>query len=862
MHSTVGNSSTNTAASDDDKVTSLVAAMTLDEKALLTSGLGMWATHPIERLGIPSWRLTDGPNGARGTRFGPAGVRAICVPSGAALAASWNTDLVEEVGALLGRETRARGARALLGPTINIQRSPLGGRTFECFSEDPCLTGAMAAAYVRGVQSEGVIATAKHFAGNEAEFDRHMINTSVDERTLREIYLAPFETAVKEADVLGIMSAYNRLNGAFCADHAWLLRDVLREEWGFSGIVMTDWWALADTETAAEAGLDLEMPGPGRAFGSALADAVREGRVDEALLDEKVARLLRVMARLGAMVDPAAPPEEHATDDCGPAIARRAAQEAMVLFRNRDGILPLSAANVRKVAIVGPNASRAQIMGGGSATLRPQHLTSPRKALEDALREQGVEVVYAQGCAASEGFALLESGNLIAKDGQPGLTVRFHGGQDATGPVLCEVRSDNADLTFMGEPAPGVPAEGFCLRASGHFMPAVSGTHRFRFASNWGGRVNMAGAERASLEPDPSIAPLEKASAEFSCDLVAGQPVDLCIDFAGATQERFCQLSLACQPPALDDGLDQAVQAARDADIVLAIVGTDPTVESEGFDRSSLDLPGRQNELLARVIAANPATVVVVNSGSPVTMPWLDDAAAVLQCWFGGQEMSGALADVLLGRAEPGGRAPISFPERIEDTAAFGNFPGAAGEVRYGEGIFVGYRWHDARLLPAAVPFGHGLGYSTFDWKSAVSATKIIAGDTLSVTVQATNTGDRSGSDVVQVYVAPPAGALPRAPQELRGFAKLRAGPGASAEAKIELGPRAFAHWHPGDRDAERLASRLSATPFAPPRIRRQPLQGWTIDPGGYRIIVARSSADPVETFEIEIVDAEAVEQS
>ena len=468
---------------------------------------------------------------------------------------------MERAAAAVARQARDKGARVLLAPTVNLHRHPLWGRNFEAFSEDPILTARLAVAYIRGVQGQGVIATVKHLVGNETEFERYTSSSVIDERTLRELYLVPFEHAVRSASVLALMTSYNRVNGKHVPDTAQFLRDIVRGEWGFQGFVMTDWFGLADTVEAGGAGLDLEMPGPARAFGPALADAVRSGQVPEAEVDAKVGRMLAVLDGIGALDDPPAGEEAPVDRPEDRATTRLAASQAAVLLTNR-GVLPLDAGALGRIAVVGPNADRPAIMGGGSATVQPHYLLSPLAALRQRVGA-GVEVVH-------------------------------------------EAAEDEA-------------------------------------------------------------------------------------------------------------GIERAVGLASGSDAVIVVVGTDAKVESEGYDRDTMDLPGHQDDLVRRIVAVTSRAVVVVNSGSPVSMPWADQAGALLQTWFSGQEHANALVDVLLGEADPGGRLPVTLPLRIEHTPAFGNFPGESSQVRYGEGLLVGYRWYEARQLPVRFPFGHGLSYTTFE---------------------------------------------------------------------------------------------------------------------------------------------------
>ncbi len=473
----------------------LVAQMDLDEKAALLAGADMWSTVAIERLGIPSVRVTDGPNGARGPAL-PAGLSAgapmtsLCVPSGAALGATWDTELLERVGAVLGAEARIKACRVLLAPTVNLHRSPLGGRNFESYSEDPLLAGRIGAAFVRGAQSEGVACTVKHFAGNESEDDRMLADSVIDERTLREIHLVPFELAVKEGGALGIMTSYNRLNGEYCADSSWLLSDVLRGEWGFEGFVISDWFAFADTEKAIAAGLDLEMPGPGRAYGPTLAGAVRAGDVDEALVDAAVLRLLGVLDRVGALDDdPAEQPRSEDRPDHR-AVAREAAAAAMVLLRN-DDVLPLTASELKRVAVIGPNAGRAVIMGGGSASLPVPELRSPLDALRDRLGPN-VEIVHEPGVDISLTTPAVP-GSMLSADGEPGVAVELFALDDLGGEVLHRDRFASGSITWFMGTTPAEVGDTFAYRASAELAVETAGLWRLSLVQTEPARLLVDG---------------------------------------------------------------------------------------------------------------------------------------------------------------------------------------------------------------------------------------------------------------------------------------------------------------------------------------------------------------------------------
>lgn len=823
-------------------IAAIVGELTLDEKTTLLAGADLWSTVPVERAGIPMVRVTDGPNGARGPDLPGMGAArsSFCAPCGSALGATWNVELVEAIGAVIGAETRTKECRVLLGPTVNIHRSPLAGRNFECYSEDPLLSGRVAAAFVRGAQSQGVATTVKHFAGNDAEFERNSINSVIDERTLREITLVPFELAVREGGALGIMTAYNRLNGTFCAEHEWLLADVLRGEWGFEGFVVTDWYARGSTLGALTAGLDLEMPGPGRFYGAALGKAVLDGEIEEELVDATVTRLLTVFDRIGALDD--APGEPRAVDlPEHRALGRRAAAEAMVLLRNEDGMLPFDPGAVRTLAVIGPNAERDRIMGGGSASLTPHRRVTPLEALREHLGD-AVEILHEPGCSIDRTIPPVDASFRVDVFSEP----------ECDGdPVHTEARADGR-LLFFG----GIPAGGVSFRARATISAATTGPHALTLVQTEPTRVLLDGVALLDgiTEPPPrghEIFGLGSEEVRATVDLVAGEEHDLVVEYVESPGAVLAgaQVGLAALPP--DDLLDRAVAAAARADAVVLVVGTTDQWESEGHDRTSMDLPGEQPELIRRIGAANQRTAVVLNAGAPVTTDWADAVPSVLAAWFGGQEMAPALVDVLFGATDPGGRLPTTFPARLEHNPSFGNFPGEAGQVRYGEGVLVGYRWYDARHLVPAFPFGHGLSYTTFAiGEPRVSATTIPTGGSVVVEVEVTNTGDRRGTEVVQCYVAPRDAAVTRPPKELKAFAKVWLDAGETTTVALELGPRAFAYWQPAaDRPAPDPSAggfQLFADPGSLPA-------GWRSDPGTYDLHIGRSSADIAHVADVTI---------
>jgi beta-glucosidase len=805
-------------------IAELVEELTLDEKASLTAGEDLWSTVAIDRLGIPKVRVTDGPNGARGTSVpGSAGATAACVPCGAALGATWDVELIERVGRMLGDETRSKSCRVLLAPTVNLHRSPLAGRNFECYSEDPLLSGRIAAAFIRGVQSRGVATTVKHFVGNEAEFERLTISSVIDERTLRELYLLPFELAVRDGGTLGLMTSYNRLNGRYNTDHADLLAGVLRDEWGFEGFVLTDWFAATSTVDSAVAGTDLEMPGPARAFGRQVADAVRRGELDEKYVNDQVRRLLGVFERIGALDDGPEAVEQSLDLPEHRALTREAAASATVLLRN-DGMLPIDVGRVRSVAVVGPNADRAQIMGGGSASLSVHYRITPYEAIKQRFGP-GVSVVHERGCVIDRIVPPLGGSLVVGADGSPGFDVEFFADPDLAGDVVHRGRIAQSRVLLLGAAHESVPAEGFSLRATARFTPLDSGVHTFTLIQAGRARLSVDGAVMLDGMADPpgrgdDFFGLGSEEVHADVELEAGRPVDVLIEYSSSHSAVVHGVKIGCQLPTPPDLLERAVAAAAAADVAVVVVGTNDDWESEGHDRTSLALPGDQDELVTRVLAANRNSIVVLNTGAPVTVDWADDAAALLQMWFGGQEMANALTDVLVGDAEPGGRLPVSFPTRLEDNPSFGNFPGENGEVRYGEGLLVGYRWFDTRRIEPRFPFGFGLSYATIELgRPRLSDDTFTRGGELRIALDLTNTSGRVGSEVVQCYVAPLQPRVTRPRMELKAFAKATVEPGASAEVILDLDDRAFGYWDP-------------------------PSASWRVDDGRYELHIGRSSAD------------------
>jgi len=835
--------------------------MTLAEKADLVVGEGVWTTRSVDRLGIHRTKVTDGPNGARGDGLMGTGTRTACVPSGSVLGATWDPDLIERVGALLGDEAVAKRATVLLAPTINLHRNPLGGRNFECYGEDPLLTGQLAAAFIRGVQSRDVAATPKHFVANDSEFERNSIDTQIDERTLREVYLLPFEYAVKEGGAWGLMSSYNRVNGTFASEHEWLMGTVLREDWGFDGFVVSDWFAARSTAASIRAGLSLEMPGEGRFYGAErIAAAIDAGEVSEVDLDRIVADVLVFLERTGVLdgasddVDRDEQTLDRAEDRV---LVREAAVAGTVLISN-DGTLPLDPATIGSLAVIGPNARSARIMGGGSATVRAYRHTSPLAALTDRLHG-AVDVQYAKGCDIDRSTPPLRPPFLSSA-----LELEFFAGQALEGPVLATSTSRSARLVFFGTPSPEVPEDEYSFRATGTVSPEVSGVHSLRLVQCGRVRLLLDGkvildATEGEYETGDEFFGFGSVELEVEVDLVAGTGYELVLEYSNRDATLLCGLRLGVVAMVEQDLLGEAEELARSCDVAVVVVGTNDDWETEGRDRDHFDLPGDQVELIRRVSAVNASTIVVVNTGGPHGMGWLEDPAAVLNMGFGGQEMGDALVDVLLGEADPGGRMPTTIPARYEHAPAYLNYPGENSVVRYGEGLYIGHRWFDARAIDPAVPFGHGLSYASFAWSTprapaSISAKRLAEGESVHIEMDVTNTSDRSGVEVVQLYVEPPRCVLHRPVRELKGFQKLTLSPGQTATARIELSRRSFAYFDPGDADFDALAALM---PVPAESGERHVESGWYVDPGTYRLVLARSATDHEDFLEV-VIDGES----
>ncbi|WP_423066385.1 beta-glucosidase family protein [Devosia sp. CN2-171] len=806
------------------RIEKLVDQMTLEEQVSLLSGEDFWSLPAISRLGIGKLRVTDGPNGARGGGSLIGGVKSAAFPVGIALGATWNVGLLEEIGVALAEEVKSKGAHVSLAPTVNLHRTVSNGRNFECYSEDPILTAKLAVGYIGGLQSQRVSATIKHFVGNESEIERTTISSEIDERALRELYLVPFEHAVKDAGTWGIMSSYNRLNGTYTSENQWLLDQVLRNEWRYDGIVMSDWFGSHATAPTVNAGLDLEMPGPARDRGEKLVAAVEAGEVSRDTVRIRVLNILRLMERTGALDDRSAF-EEKAEDRAEHrALIRRAGAEGAVLLKNADDILPLVAQGT--IAVIGPNARTAQIMGGGSAQLNPHYRVSPWDGLAAAL---GVERLrYAEG-ALNNRFEPAVTGSMA---------VDYFNNATLTGEPVFSERLNGGEVMWFYPPGGKVDLTGFSARLGATFTPEHSGAHNVGVYAAGYARVLVDGvviADASAAHWQPGRTYFEEGCDEVVglVEMTAGRSYEVVVEFVSkpARVLGISALHVGIGRPLGDEAIADAVAVARDAETAIVFVGRNGEWDTEGSDLTSIALPGRQDELIRAVAAANPRTIVVLQTGGPIEMPWLGEVAAVLEAWYPGQEAGNAIADVLTGAAGPGGRLPQTFPIKWADHPAQSQdrevYPGLDGKVRYEEGVFIGYRHYERHGIAPLFPFGFGLGYTSFaldDLEVDASGFEADGAVTVSVTVE--NTGKRPGSEVVQLYISDPEASVPRPGRELKAFEKVFLGPGEKLRITLPLDARAFAFY-------------------------RVEAKHWLVEPGTFVVRVAQNAADEGLTAEI-----------
>ncbi|KAH8900771.1 hypothetical protein GQ53DRAFT_675543 [Thozetella sp. PMI_491] len=812
--------------------------MTLDEKISLLSGKNLWETVEIERLGIPSLKVTDGPNGARGADF-LDGTTAACFPACVSLASTFDLDLARRVGKALGEETQTKGSYVLLGPTVCGHRSPVGGRNFEAFSEDPLLTGLMASEYTKGLQSERVAATVKHFLANEQETRRFTVDQVISERALREIYLKSFEIVVKEADPWCIMTCYPKVNGLHIDQTPKFMTDILRTQWGYKGMTMTDWGAASTVESVRN-GLDLEMPGPPRQrTKEAVQQALKDGLVSEADIDARVLNSLELLQKVGKFTDRKSTPAEQAVDKPEHrALIREAGAAGLVLLKNRDRVLPVDTTVVKKIALLGPLAKHASAHGGGSASLNCHYKISPFDALSERLGDT-VDLTYSKGTHIFRAYPDLVDG-VRNRNGNPGYLVEYMENLEATGEPF---KMDEVTRSyFTTHDQFDIKEQAKSARLTTTFHPKTSGTHYLSLSSAGHSKLYINDeliAEQAYNIPDAmAFIPGVQDEVQFRHTFDASRAYEIRIDTFMPTESvadiyildwQLCaHLGFVSQAEMEVDLIGESQALARDADLAIVFTGNTQQWESEGHDLHAMVLPPYetrpQDALVRAVAAANPKTVVVNCTGTPVELPWLNEVAGFVQAWYAGQEAGNAIADVLLGDVNPSGKLPSSWPRLYEHTACYGNFGLDSHEsrkVEYVEGVFVGYRHFDRKWdseKEVLFPFGFGLSYTEFAISGASISGSLGPDDKVEINVHVENTGSRRGAETVQVYLAPPQDAVLQRPiKGLVGFAKLELSPGEKKIASVQFRRDAAAFWEEG-------------------------LNKWKVSAGQYEVLVAASS--------------------
>ena len=784
----------------DDRVNNLLKQMTLEEKVDMLSGTG-FASKPNARLSIPELTMSDGPVGVR---WNPS----VAFPASIMLGATFDTSLAYRYGWALARETKAKDRNTILGPCVNINRVPHGGRNFESYGEDPFLTSRIAVSYVKGVQSQGVVATTKHFAVNNQEIDRTTINAKVDKRTLYEIYFPAFKAAVQEGKTQAIMSAYNKLNGQYCSENTMLLQNVLKKEWGFDGLVMSDWSAVHSTLETATYGLDLEMPDGAFLGKEKLLPLIKEGKVKESTIDDKVKRMLRVLFRMGYFDKQLDKPMTNAPEHR--AVALDVARSGIVLLKNDKNILPLNPASYKSIAVIGPNAEMLRTGGGGSSMVIPVSSESPLDGVKKTFPSANVS--FAVGARLTGDVPSIEPEFFFLPNdttGKNGLLAEYFDNKELKGEPKLRRVDKNIDFRWGGEkPAEGFGVDNYSVRWTGKLKPAVSGNYEITAASDDGIRLFIDGNLVIDHWSDHAV---EARMAKIQ--LEAGKLYDIKVEFYENGGDAIALLGWT-KPN--ENEFVQAVEIAKKSELAIIFAGNSHYQESEGFDRQSIDLPENQVQLINEVSKVNPNTIVVLNAGAQVNLlPWIDNVRSLVWAFFPGQEGTQAITEVLTGAVNPSGKLPFTIAKKWEDYPAYGNYPGANGEVEYKEGILVGYRYFDTKKIESEYPFGFGLSYTTFTLSDLKVTSK--GKDNYSVQVKVKNTGSVPGTEVVQVYVKDKKPKVLRPEKELKAFARVTLNAGEEKTVTLKLDKSSFEYYD----DVK---------------------NAWTRSKGGYEIMVGTSS--------------------
>ncbi|MCE2710818.1 MAG: glycoside hydrolase family 3 C-terminal domain-containing protein [Ilumatobacteraceae bacterium] len=807
-----------------------LASMTLEEKCRLLGGASSWRTNAIPRLGIPAIKMSDGPNGVRGESQGTTRTPGLNIPTSIVVGASWDVHLALQLGVLLGREARRKAVHVVLAPTVNLHRTPIGGRTFECLSEDSELSAQLASAIVRGVQSQEVAVTVKHFAANDTEVDRMTVDALVDETVLREFYLRPFESTVIDAGAWGVMSSYNKVNGHHAANNRELLHEILRVDWGFDGFVVSDWFGAHDTVESIRAGLDVPMPGPSTIYGKKLLKAAEQGVVAEADIDARVETVLRLIERTRADEFPASSVEITVDDEYEREIVRHAAVAGTVLVRNVANALPLEPGSVDSIAVVGPNARATRTQGGGSSGMQAVHTST----ILDGLRARyGDHVVsWRRGTSIDKLAPVVEAERMRTPEGAFGWCVDYFDRDEVNSTPRYSTITDRSVLTFFGAAPQGVDPFDFTVVVTGEFIPEVDGTHDVSLVITGMGSLSVNG----QVVVDDPLGQLPRSREYFgfgSEEQVHGIPmkkgVPVKFEARMRTRAGFSALRIGIAEPLDTNELKDAVAFAAKADAAIVVVGTNDEWETEGHDRDSIALPGQQDELVRQIAAVNPRTIVVVNAGAPVAMPWFNDVHAILIGFFGGMEMGNAVARIIAGDDDPGGRLPVVYPVRLEDSPAMRDYAPVDGVQRYTEGEWYGWRGQAKNGVDPLIPFGFGLSYGESVW-GAPRVTVDRSWPRCEVVVPVSCVSSRPATEVVQCYVRRVGDSNP---PRLAGWSKRLVQPSSFADIPVQIPWTAFRRWNPGRRT-------------------------WQVQGGKWEILVATSSLDIRTSLIVEIDECES----
>ena len=796
-----------TSAAVENRVESLLRSMTLDEKIMLIGGTDTFYIQAVPRLGLPALRMSDGPLGVHD--YGPT----TAYPAGIALAASWDPDLARRVGISMGKDARARGVNFILAPGMNIYRAPMNGRNFEYFGEDPYLASRIAVGIIEGIQSQGVVATAKHFAANNQEFNRYDVSSDVDERTLREIYLPAFEAAVREAKVGAIMDSYNPTNGVHMTQNNYLNTEVVKKEWGFDGIIMSDWGATHDGVAAANGGLDLEMPAAVYMNRQTLLSAIQRGEVSVATIDDKVRRILRKAIQFGFYDRDQTDTTIPLYNQEGRDVVLEEARGSMVLLKNDNHILPLDKKRLKTIAVLGPDVYPAVFGGGGSSLTAPFNSVSYLEGISNYLGKD-VRVLYAKDEVPLDEVV----GNthfLVSPDGPSGLKGEYFNNESLEGtPAL--VRTDE-QISFEwaeGSYADGQPTDHFSARWSGVLIPKSSDDYRFYVSADDGARLYI---------DDARVIDDWQHHAEtlntYAIHLDEGHPYKVRLEYFEGTGSAGVRFGVVSSERPLGTNMKALVEKS---DAVVLCVGFDPSSETEGADRT-FRLPAGQDSLIQQIAAINKNVIVVLTAGGNVNMThWIDKVPGLIDAWYPGQEGGTALAQIVFGEHSPSGKLPASFERRWEDNATFDSYYPKNGEkrVEYKEGVFLGYRHFDRSAVKPLFPFGFGLSYTTFRYANLKVTPQSGTIDTpVTVSFDLTNTGTREGAEVAELYVGDSHAGVPRPVKELKGFAKVNLRPGETKHVSLSLDRRSFSFYDVKKKD-------------------------WNAEPGRFSILVGSSSAD------------------